>query len=110
MKEVRIKENSWLAKLAARKLKSKRIAMVIGYTIHLYGTSAKSFVADKRWLQHELVHVEQYEQAGFTSFLLKYIWQSFKYGYHNNKYEHEARNIEKQQKLENKYKITLPET
>lgn len=110
MKEVRIKENSWLAKLAARKLKSKRIAMVIGYTIHLYGTSAKTFMADKRWLQHELVHVEQYERTGLATFLLKYIWQSFRYGYYNNKYELEARNITKQQQLENKYKITLPET
>lgn len=81
--------------------------MVIGYTIHLYGVSAKTFMADKRWLQHELVHVEQYEEAGLVMFLLKYIWQSFRYGYHNNKYEIEARNIKKQQNLENKYKVHI---
>jgi hypothetical protein len=35
MVHVKIKENSWLAHIAARKLRCSQVAMVIGKTIHL---------------------------------------------------------------------------
>lgn len=89
-----IKENSWIAKLAALKLRSKKVAIVIGKTIHLHNTSKQNFLLDKRWVKHELCHIKQFEQYGFLNFIAKYLWESIKNGYYNNKYEVEARNGE----------------
>lgn len=91
-----IKENSFLALLAAKKLKANQVAMVIGKTIHLHNTSKTDFVNDRRWLQHELVHIEQYKQHGTIKFLVLYLWYSIKYGYYNNPFEIEAREKEKE--------------
>ncbi len=91
----RIKENSWLAKIAAKKLGEKQVAMVIGRTIHLHNTTRDEFLADTDWVCHELTHVKQYAQQGIFLFLIKYLWESLKKGYHNNKYEIEARANEK---------------
>ncbi|MCB0714664.1 MAG: DUF4157 domain-containing protein [Chitinophagaceae bacterium] len=91
---VKIKENSWLAKLAARKLKSDKMAMVIGHTIHLHNTTKEEFLNDERWLRHELKHVEQYKKHGVAGFLCKYLWQSLRHGYHDNVFEKEARESE----------------
>ena len=89
-----IKENSWIAKLASLKLGSKRVAIVIGKTIHLHNTSRQEFLKDERWVKHELCHVKQFQQYGFIPFLAKYLWESIKNGYYNNKYEVEAREAE----------------
>ena len=89
-----IKENSWIAKLAAAKLHSKRVAIVIGKTIHLHNTSANEFLLDEKWVKHELCHVKQFQQNGYLSFIVKYLWESIRHGYHNNKYEREARKAE----------------
>jgi hypothetical protein len=90
-----IKENSWIAKLAAAKLGSKRVAIVIGRTIHLHNTSKQDFLKDEKWVKHELCHVKQFKQNGFFTFIAKYLWESVKNGYNNNKYEVEAREAEK---------------
>lgn len=58
--KVRIKENAFVAKLAAGKLKSARVAIVFGHTIYLHNTSKEEFLNDKTWVLHELKHVEQY--------------------------------------------------
>ncbi len=89
-----IKENSWLAKIAAKKLRSSSVAMVLGKTIHLYNTSKEEFLQDKRWLKHELCHIAQFKKHGYIIFLIKYLWESLKKGYYNNKYEVEARAAE----------------
>lgn len=89
-----IKENSLLARIAAFKLGTKRVAMVIGNTIHLYNTTKEEFLNDKRWLKHELCHIRQFKQHGFFIFIIKYVWESIKKGYYNNKYEAEARAAE----------------
>jgi hypothetical protein len=89
-----IKENSWIAKFAAIKLQSQQAAIVIGKTIHLYNTSAKQFLLNEKWLKHELCHVKQFKQYGYVSFIAKYLWESIKNGYYNNKYEVEAREAE----------------
>jgi Domain of unknown function (DUF4157) len=89
-----IKEGSWLARIAAAKLGSKSVAMVLGSTIHLHNTSKQEFLQNEKWLKHELCHVRQYKQQGYKLFILKYLWQSFKNGYYNNAFEAAARAAE----------------
>ncbi|MEO7983141.1 MAG: DUF4157 domain-containing protein [Bacteroidota bacterium] len=89
--KVRIKENSWIAKMAAAKLKADRVAIVFGKTIHLHQTSKEDFLQDTDWVCHELKHVEQYHQNGFIGFLTKYLFDWMRNGYYNNKFEVEAR-------------------
>ncbi len=86
------------------------MAIVFGRNIYLIGIPAKEFIKDKIWLQHELKHVAQYRQLGFIFFIASYSWESIKNGYHNNKYELEARNAEKKEFPCNKYKLILPKT
>lgn len=71
--------------------------MVLGSTIHLYNTTGKDFLNNQRWLRHELVHVAQFKRYGFVNFLLRYLWESIKNGYRNNKFEVEARAGEQQE-------------
>ncbi|MGF2411709.1 DUF4157 domain-containing protein [Ferruginibacter sp.] len=89
-----IKENSWLAKIAAKKLRSKSVAMVLGKTIHLHNSTKAEFLQNTRWVKHELCHVQQFKQHGYFGFLVKYLWESLKKGYYNNKFEVEARAAE----------------
>ena len=89
-----IKENSWIAKFAAKKLRSERVAIVIGKTIHLHNTTKQDFLNDEKWVKHELCHVKQFQQNGYLLFIIKYLWESIKHGYHNNRYEIEARSAE----------------
>ena len=97
--QVRIKENSWVAKMAAQKMKAGKIAIVFGKTIHLYNTSRKEFLDDSEWVCHELKHVEQYRQNGFTGFICKYVFDWMKNGYYNNRFETAARESEKNMRL-----------
>ena len=90
----RLKENSFLARIAAWKLNSRQVAIVFGNTIHLHNTSRESFLANKKWLLHELKHIDQFNQYGFARFIFLYLIESFKNGYANNKYEIEAREAE----------------
>ncbi len=91
---IRLKENSWIAKIAARKMKAMSVALVLGKTIHLHNISKEQFKSSKRLIKHELKHVEQYARLGFVPFLLVYGWYSLRYGYYNNPLEVEARNAE----------------
>ena len=91
---IRIKENSWIAKLAAKKLKSASIAIVIGKTIHLHNVSQQQFLQNEKWVKHELCHVDQFKTHGFLLFIFKYLWDSTRNGYHKNKYEVAARAAE----------------
>lgn len=90
-KHVKIKENSWLARLAALKLNTKQVAMVLGHSIHLYGVSSREFLNNQHWVNHELKHVQQYKRLGFARFLILYLWYSLRYGYFENPLEKEAR-------------------
>ena len=89
-----IKENSWQARLAAKKMKANSVAMVLGNTIHLWGTTKENFLADERWVKHELCHIKQFAKNGYLLFVVKYLWESLKVGYYNNKFEVEAREAE----------------
>ena len=70
------------------------VAMVLGRTIHLWGTTKENFLADKRWVKHELCHVKQFATHGYFLFIIKYLWEYLRVGYYNNKYEVEAREAE----------------
>ena len=91
----RIKENSLIARIAAWKMSAKKLAIVIGRTIHLYNTSEAEFLRDQRWLKHELCHIEQFRRFGFVRFITLYLVESIRKGYYNNKYEVEARQAER---------------
>jgi hypothetical protein len=86
-----IKENAWVAKLAARNMRSRNIAIVFGSTINLYGVSREAFLADTGWVRHEVCHVRQYRHHGFAWFLLQYVWQWLRVGYYDISFEKEAR-------------------
>ena len=92
--DFKIKENSWQAKIAARKMRAYSVAMVLGKTIHLHNITTKQFLSDEKLLKHELCHVRQYQQHGYLRFIVKYLWQSLRKGYYNNKFELEARAAE----------------
>ncbi|MCX6318403.1 MAG: DUF4157 domain-containing protein [Bacteroidetes bacterium] len=92
--KVRIRENSPLAKLAAIKMKSQQLAMVLGHTIHLHNTTREEFLRDTAWVCHEVKHIQQYRQHGYAGFLCKYFFDWVKHGYYNNKFEKEARAAE----------------
>ena len=89
-----IKENSWVARLAAKKLKVPAAAIVIGKTIHLHHASRVDFLNSPQWVKHELCHIRQFATHGYLLFMVKYVWESILHGYYNNKYEVEARNSE----------------
>jgi Domain of unknown function (DUF4157) len=93
--KVRLKENSWVAKLAAKKMKTDKVAIVFGKTIHLHNTKKEEFLYNTEWVCHELKHVEQYQQNGFAGFIFKYLFDWVKNGYYNNRFEVEARESEK---------------
>ena len=92
--EFLIKENSWIAKLAAQKLGSENVAITLGKTIHLYHVSKQDFLKDNKWVKHEMCHIQQFKKYGFFNFILKYLWESLKVGYYDNKFEAEARKAE----------------
>ncbi|MBY5957309.1 hypothetical protein KUV50_04115 [Membranicola marinus] len=92
IRSVVIKSNSWLARLACRWMKSRRVAIVVGSTIHMYGAEPQNLFDDQNWLAHELVHIDQFEKYGFFRFIILYLWETVKHGYYNNRYEVEARN------------------
>ena len=90
----KIKENSWLAKIASIKLGARAVAMVLGKTIHLHNTSKAAFLKDERWVKHELCHIKQFKEHGYVGFIIKYLWESITKGYYNNRFEVEARKAE----------------
>lgn len=100
---IKIKENSLLAKIAARKMGSKDAAIVIGNTIHLFGATRKDLLDNPTWLRHELKHVEQTLRLGLASFLTLYLLDSIRNGYQNNRFEIEARNAESTPSILEKY-------
>lgn len=89
--DFRIKEGSWLAALASAMLVSKRMAIVLGRTIHLFNVTREDFISNKKWLKHELCHIEQYRRYGTCRFVFMYLGETLKKGYRQNKFEVEAR-------------------
>lgn len=89
---VKLKTNTIVSKIAHRLIRSfkgKAVASTIGTTIHLHNITPEDFIENRAFLRHEIQHVIQYQTIRF--FALKYIWETLKRGYFNNKYEVEAR-------------------
>lgn len=107
-KIIRIREDSLLARLAARKLGAANVAMVIGKTIHLHGVSAADFRKNASWVAHELQHVRQYERYGTIGFLFRYFYYSLRKGYYRNPLEAEARAAEKDLSFLEQYDLEFP--
>jgi Domain of unknown function (DUF4157) len=91
---INIRENSWMAWLAARKLGEPTVAFTLGNTIHLYRTQREHFLSNERWVKHELKHVEQFRRYGYIRFIFLYLAESIRRGYYNNRFEVEARKAE----------------
>lgn len=89
--KIAIKEKSFIAWVAAQVLHENRMAVTIGETIHLWNAQKDDLLKNKKWLRHELAHVQQFKQTGFLKFIFLYLWESLKHGYHENKFEVEAR-------------------
>lgn len=88
-------EGSWIASLAAKKLKAKQgLAIVLFRTIYLHGMKAEDLLTHTRMFRHEVKHILQYQEHGWFLFLMKYLWYSMRYGYYNNPLEREARAAE----------------
>lgn len=101
MIQVKIKEQSFLARLAAKKMRSHSVAIVFGNTIHLWNVSRKGFLQNKRWVLHELEHIKQYKEKGFVLFIVLYLLESIRNGYHLNRFEVEARQAEERNSFHN---------
>lgn len=93
--KVKIKENSWLARIAAYKLNADSVAMVIGKTIYLHNSTKEDFLNNQCWVRHEVAHVKQYLELGLFRFLALYLLETFNKGYQNNRFEVDARLKEK---------------
>lgn len=94
MIKIKIKENSLLARMAAYKLNSDSVAMVIGKTIYLHNSTKADFLNNQTWVRHEVAHVKQYLALGLCRFLALYLIETFRKGYQNNRFEVEARQKE----------------
>ena len=105
-RKVYVRENSWLAKRAAKKLGYDYVAMVVGRTIHLHNTTLEKFFARPSWVIHELKHVEQFERLGTVPFLVKYGIEHLRRGYWNNAFEAEARAAESNCELLSRYDLS----
>lgn len=95
IEEVRIKEHSFRARIAALCLGVNNVAFTLGKTIYLHNATRREFLLDERWVKHELKHVEQFGRHGYVGFICKYAFETLRKGYRNNKYEVEARHAEK---------------
>ncbi len=104
--KIRICENSWLARRAARNLGFDYVAMVFGRTIHLHNTTLEQFFARPSWVIHELKHVEQYERLGKIGFMVRYGLEHLRKGYWDNAFEKEARASERDTSLLNQYDLS----
>lgn len=106
MTEYFIKEQSFVAYIAAKRLKSGKMAIVINRTIHLHKVGKDDFLNNQKWLLHELKHIEQYRRYGAVRFIVLYLYETLKHGYANNRFEVEARNAETEVQLLDKFEYS----
>jgi hypothetical protein len=97
--KVAIKPNSFVARIAAKKMGAASVAIVFGKTIFLWNHSVSDFLKNKNLLRHEAAHVRQYQQYGFLRFIFLYLKESVRHGYFMNRFEVEAREMENQEQV-----------
>ena len=68
--------------------------MVFNNVIYLWGVGKEAFLQNLSWTRHEVAHVHQYKKYGFMRFILLYLLETACSGYHNNRFEAEARSKE----------------
>ncbi|UAY55198.1 DUF4157 domain-containing protein [Arachidicoccus terrestris] len=88
---VRIRQNALLAKIACKCIRQKDVALTVYKTIYLSHSTPGGFLANERWVAHELAHVRQFMTYGYIRFLVMYLAESLRKGYFQNKWEAEAR-------------------
>jgi hypothetical protein len=87
--KIKIKENSKIARLAARINKSEKYAITIGRTIFINCTE-EEFFAQTWWVRHELTHIGQYRKHGIPGFIAIYLFYSVFRNYSDIPFEKEA--------------------
>ncbi len=63
-------------------------AITVGNIIFV-SCSRKEFIEDKRWVKHEITHVNQYKRYGLIGFWKRYFAMLIIYGYNNHPMENE---------------------
>ncbi len=92
---VTVVENSVFARIATWYMRTGAVALVWDRQILLWGVDTATFLKSRRWVRHELKHVEQYNRLGKWIFLKEYLTEWVLKGYKNNRFEVEARQAER---------------
>ena len=104
---VRIRQNAWQAKFAAKCIRQTDVALTISRTIYLSHSSPATFLQNKIWVAHELTHVEQFQRYGTFRFILLYLGECLRKGYFHNKWEVAARTQQRQVEKIRNYRFIL---
>jgi hypothetical protein len=91
------KYNHWLGKFFGLINGQKRFAITLGQTTY-YSVSEETI--GPAWRFHEDWHKYQWAMDGVIKFSLLYVWYLIRYGYYDNPYEVEAREMERSQQEE----------
>jgi hypothetical protein len=75
--------------LARLILPRRFVAITLGSHVYTRLTSLSAST-----LRHEGAHIEQWKRHGVVRFAFLYLWYHFRYGYDQNPFEVEARNVE----------------
>lgn len=92
--EVRVVENSKLAKIVAKIKGEELYAITLGKTIFI-SCKKEEFFEKQWWVKHELAHVAQYEKHGTLRFLALYTYYAVFRRKKVNPFEIEAEVAEK---------------
>ena len=87
--EVRVVENSGLAKVVAKIKGEQLYAITFGKTIFI-NCKKEEFFNNQWWVKHELAHVRQYQKHGILRFLAMYAYYAVFHPKSINPFEIEA--------------------
>lgn len=69
-----------------------KVAMIDPFFLNIL-TIGKPYTLSESHYNHEACHIEQVRRDGRVKFVVKYLYYNLRYGYRNNPYEIEAREI-----------------
>jgi len=81
--KIRRKFNHWIPQLL-------NVTAITLYPFILFAESLSRVRNDRNLYKHEWIHIEQYRKLGVLNFVVQYLWQQFRVGYKDNKFEKEA--------------------
>lgn len=96
-----IKENAKLGWLAAKYLHTARVAIAFNSTIYLWNATREEFLSQTNWVCHEVAHILQFRKYGTWRFAWLYLVEWLKRGYKYNRFEIQARKMERSVNLLN---------